>query len=538
MRRGTLAILLALLCATQGLSALGFTVDLGWGGRAVPGRWLPLRLSLDGGPADAVVDVTRLDADGGEGATETFIPGGQGEVECPVFIDPAFPTLRIRVLSGKEVLAERLVFPLARSFPGHVVLAVGLPDAALRGLALALEPLEPVLAVKAGTRDLPALALELDAVAGIAMRDTGDVLSPSQKAALSSWVAAGGRVLVLGARPGGLAEGLGCPPPAAGGRAFSAQGYGAVVALAGQASPSSGLDGGAFWRRELGLEPFGADRRISAGRLARVSGPAPSVPSRLFSLDPLLAALAAAWVLALVLLQRSRRGFLLSAVLSAILAVAALPAARALDAARLGLSHASTRVLILPDGSFLAENTLSALNPTWTLDPGGLVPARSLSFSTEAGEAGHVGPGAMPPRLVHDGPVATSSILRYGRSSTELVTMTGPRPNRPAASASAFATRAGSAIVLVRGGKPGLWYLPSVRGWTESRLEPAFLSWDSAWVATLRDEYPDYDFAVGRSEAGPSAPAGLAGMRLRIAGGRAPTVLWAVAYRRDSEAAK
>ena len=466
-----LACLLCCLCSP--VMAGGFEADFGFGGWSMPSRWAPLRIACDGAPAGAVAEITRFDAEGREGPTEVFPVGRFPQIECPIHVDAGSYRLCVRLVAQGEALAERSILTGGRTFPGQVVLCVGLPEAVRRAISESLRPLEPVLAIDLPSSMLPALALDLDGIAGIALNAGSGALSPAQRSALAAWSASGGRVAEI------------AESELSGGRGTQA----------------------AYWRERLALAPFGQDHRLSAGRLAAASGSRTPARSSSLEADVCVVLVLSLWAIALFLLSRRKRGFVWIGLGAVLLGLAAFPAARAIDSGHAGLGRVSARVLYLGDGSLLVDASVARLSPSWNLDLSGLMPNRPLRFSvvktagdTDVGEreSGLLPGAGRPARLVHSAGIPAVSIKAGEAEGLELWAFASGKGVDLPASSAAWSRASGRDLALVRAGKESTWFAPGPKGWQALPVAPDFVGADGAWVAALRGIRPDQDFLVGR----------------------------------------
>lgn len=473
----------------------GFEVDFGFGGWSVPSRWAPLRIVCEGAPAGAAAEITRLDAQGREGPTEVFPVGRFPQIECPVHVDPGSYRLRVRLVANGEVLAERSLLTGGKTFSGQVVLCVGLPENARRAIAESLQPLEPVQAIDIPLSLLPSQALDLDAIAGIVVSEGAEALSPAQQSALSTWSASGGRLVVL-----------------------------ADNELSGEQSslPSR-------WRERLALVPFGQDGRLSAGRIAAISGARPTAMSSSLEADIYVALALSVWALALFLLSRKRHGFIWVGLIAILLGFAAFPAARAVDAGHAGLGRVTARVLYLDGASHLVDSSIALRSPSWNLDLSGLMPTRPLRFSiarstggagVEVMESGFVSGKGLPAHLSHSAGIPAVSIKGEGGDGLELWTIASGTDTALPSSSAAWSRASDQELALVRAGKEPRWYAPGPKGWQALPAAPDFLGADGAWIAALRRIRPEQDFVVGRGRSPDPA--------ISLAGAGPADVVWAL----------
>jgi len=475
-----------LLFLGQSVMAGGFEVDFGFGGWSVPSRWAPLRISCDGAPADAVAEITRLDVEGREGPTEVFPIGRFPRIECPVHVDSGAYRLRIRLVAKGELLAERSLLPGAKVFSGQVVLCIGLPEAARHAIASSLQPLEPVQAIDLPLSQLSTLALDLDGVAGIALREGSGTLSPAQRSALAAWSAAGGRLVALS---------------------------------------ESEVSGGqpllpSYWRERLALAPFGQDSRLSAGRIAAASGSRPAAESSSLEADSLVALGLAIWALALFLLTRREHGFIWIGLIAVLLGFAAFPAARAVDAGHTGLGRLSTRVLYLDGSTLLFDASVACRRPSWDIDLSALMPSRPLRFSVGKTESGIIPSDGRPVRLVHSTGLPVFSIMTGDADGLELWNLSSGTAGAMPASSEAWSHMSGRKLALVRGGSESRWFAPGPKGWQALPSAPDFVGAEVAWVEALRSIRTGQDFVVGR-DASPDP-------FISLAGAGPADVLWAL----------
>jgi len=441
-----------------------FEADFGLAGWSMPLRWAPLRIVGDRVPAGAVAEITRIDAEGREGPTEVFPLGRFPQIECPVYVDDGSYRLRVRLVAKGELLAERSLLTGARTFAGQIVLCIGLPEAVRRAIAESLRPQEPVLAIDLPLSRLPVLALDLDAVAGIVIGEGSDALSPAQQSAVAGWSAGGGRLIELA---------------------------------------TSELSGGepslpSFWRERLSLVPFGQDDRLSAGRLATVLPSLPMASASSFEADYLVALALATWALAIFLLSRKRHGFVWIGILAVLLGIAALPAARAIDASHTGLGRLSERVLYLDGSTFLCDASVVRRTPVWDFDLSGLLSSRPLRFSIgKASESGIVPGSGRPLRFLHAQGLPSFSIRSGNADGLELWSLAS-RDAALSDSSEAWSRAGGRDLALVRAGKESRWFEPGPKGWQALPSAPDFVGAEIAWIEILRSLRTGQDFLVGR----------------------------------------
>ncbi|HTX73155.1 MAG TPA: hypothetical protein VMC79_10045 [Rectinemataceae bacterium] len=517
--RARSALLAAFLLQAAALWPLTLEAELGFDGVVASGRWAPLRISCPGAPAGSVLELRRVDSDGGETAVERFDPARYPELECPVPIRSLKSRFVLRLISGGAIRAQSSLAPSPASMPAQLLLALDLPPEALAAMTQTLQPREPVLAREIGAGQLPALALELDGVAGIVLGDTNVDLSPAQADALLTWLHSGGHLVVFGG-PGPAALAL---PEGAG---ETRLGLGGVLRIAARPEDLDSLRQPAFWREALRLLPFDQDSRIAAGRLPDSYGLLPDPTSPVTSLSPWPLALCLGYALSLLLCLRLRRGLtlaiLLSLTASTLILLSSLASPR--DSAERGgrgfleaagaRAQGEARALVFDDGSVLEELRLTAFRPSGWEPLLTLSRARGFSFAPMPGEAGTFKAAASA--LEHGGRLALLSPRPGAGGNSEFLAWSGPGRSPAAALRERVAGR-GVAAVFASGRKPGSWYESSGAGWKALGKTPSLLGRDESWARSLVRDYPDLDFVFARSaelfpRSGPFAPAGEGGL--------------------------
>lgn len=514
------AALLAALCAAAPLSALELEAELGLGGGAALGRYAPLRIGAAGAPPSSVLELRELGAGGREGPVLRFDPSRYPEFELPLLLSSPSEEFLLELRLQGIPLASRRILPPPRLAAGQLVLGPGLPAPALASLGRALEPFEPLIALDAPLRELPALPLDYDGVAGIAMADPGALLSPAQVEALRSWLASGGRLLLFSALPAGLglAGALGLPAT----EGESPLGLGGLRSYAASLAELGRGEDPAFWREALHLEPYGADSRIAAGRLPDTAGLLPELPSPLFALELPVALLGLLWAALLALFAGRRRGLAPMALVSAAAAALALGAAPALQGGRQGLSLGWTRALAFADGSALVELGVAPLKPRgWAA----LLPfARGRELGFGLGEGGRAGLSAEGSLLS----LSTRGLPAYAPRSraaaeAEFLGWLGPE-GVTAATKEGLSRRDGAYLARVgnEGGARRGWLRGGAAGWSAAEEPAALLGRDEPWARRLLEAYPRLDFVFLRAESGLPSPS--------LAGGRAGAALLAYVF--------
>jgi hypothetical protein len=554
------ALLIASLLALASAAGLSGTelmkAELGFGGYTAPGRWVPLWISSSGGPKQARLEVIRLGAEGREIGRESFpLPPGL-RLECPVAIGPELESLAIRLTTVDGTLAETRLEARSKIFPGHIVLACGLPVQARLAIGSALLPSEPIQTVAVEAADLPANGLDYDGVSGLAMLDRGPQLSPAQRAALLGWLAGGGRLAILADRGGedSLFASLGLPGaggvgPRAEGRAGDGArdssvptGLGGVVRI--PRDPSELPQSPEFWRDSLALSPYGRVQRLGEGSFGRELSVSGGPDSEALIARALIFAAAALWTLSALATAFLTRGRARRAAIMAALALAlVLIAGPALDRSlRQGLKTRAL-ALILPFGgphggadsgaaagdpsasvfvraivtetkplSLFAWMSIKALRPLAldyrdeSLAPPSRpdsenpewkhgLPRAALSLRTAGGGS------LVLAGLLDLGSLSFSSLprgaLAYRRQGIQPPELSSPGP-----------------LAFVAPESLGLWWEKLPGGaWTRLEKPPLWLDEDEAWIRRLRAGSPSLAFLIGRGAA-PALGLSLAGAPL------------------------
>ncbi len=198
-----IAIIAAWLSVQPGLGA-GVTLNarVGFGGYLVPGAVMPVMVEMNRTVADGRLEIIGKDQTGAFSIIHRFPVQNSKRVEASVFINETYHALKLRLISGPDLLIETKLAPELKIFPGNLVLTVQTPASAQQAIERALLPAEPVLVVPLGIADLPGTALNYDGVSGLALSDPGPVLTPIQIGALKAWLAIGGRMVLGGVRSG------------------------------------------------------------------------------------------------------------------------------------------------------------------------------------------------------------------------------------------------------------------------------------------------------------------------------------------------
>jgi hypothetical protein len=324
---------------------------LGFGSFSVPRRWIPLYVRGDKELDSGRVEIRRKDREGRVLSLETYAYRSASRLECPVLMDEDCASLNVSLRSGSHVLAESELRPGEKVFPGHIALCAGMPSAVQRSLSGLLEPKEPIQVVAFKPGELPGIVLDYDCVSLLATADPGLSLSPSQTQALVAWVAGGGRLMLTGVKAEGKsilsAFGLGAARDS-----VMAYGLGRVAAFMTEASdlPRMGLDDAL--RSAVGLQPYGKDRRVVAGRVFSRDYPPPIPDSDTAKPASPLAISLIIWAGAMssLFFVRKRR-FAYLCVLCLVSTALAVPCGLLLDSAWHRGARCALRVLALPEAS-------------------------------------------------------------------------------------------------------------------------------------------------------------------------------------------
>lgn len=339
--------LLALGPAAAGCPAAAERIraELGFAGYVVPGRWVPLRLDVGGGAWTVEI---------AGGAVEEYRARPGERLECAVRFAEDGGAAEMRLIADGRVVSRQSLHPGRSAFPGHLVLASGVPGGVQRAVEAALQPAEPVRVAPVEPDRFPGVALNYDAVSAIILEDPGPILNPAQVRAIRAWLTGGGRMVLLAPRPGedGL---LSLLLPGEKAVRFASTtalpvGLGRLVLLRETTNdPES-------WREILALTPYAQSFRLSASRAfdqdEPFAAPAAADPPK----EP--AAVLAVWAsLAGILGAAARRRPLLAfLIFTAAAGAAAVPVGRWLDRRWQRGVGVHARAVILPDdGGTLVE---------------------------------------------------------------------------------------------------------------------------------------------------------------------------------------
>ncbi len=512
-----LAAVLLGLAARPGLAAGALlSADLGFGGYVVPGRWMPLAVTISGASESARVEIVR----GGERPGGTVVeslpcppPGGGNRVEYPVFAEETGSAVTVRLVAGDQILASQSFQTSAKVFPGHLVLAVALPAAAQQALGRILLPGEPVLAVERSLAELPSIPFGYDGVSGLVMADPGPVLNPAQTKSIRAWLAGGGRLVLCAARPGAdslAALFLPVDRPAAGAGPMAVRlGLGRLVLV--EREPSAlGLE---EWRRLLSFPPYAQDVRLTASRcFPRGQTPQASIPG----LPRVYLWILGGWAgtfLVLGLLPR-RKGLICLFLLTIIVACAAVPAGTWLMRAwRRGVAT-RTRAVILPeDGGILIGTRVELIKAgAWELHG---VQGSPWGATISLGQDR----GFLSPRSGllwrHHAPVSPYVVQSAGPAYLNLAGWTPPLPPDDP-----LETREPK---VLWDGK--MWRRYRDGGGQDREQCPAWLRGESDWLAALAKLAPGCQWLIGQGR--------LPGLELAVQGSPGGEACWAEPIREE-----
>lgn len=524
--------LAALLCSLAlGASAAGgLEATLGFGGYAAPGRWNPLWIACEGRGRAASALVVREAADGREIGRESFpLPPGL-RVECPVSVDGDLDSIAVRLVSEDSVLAELKLRARAKIFPGHIVLACGLPARERIAIASALLPAEPLQAIEVGLEDLPANGLDYDGVSALAIKDPGPRLSPAQRDALLAWLAGGGRLMVCSARRGreSFLGALGL------GEDATAFGLGRIVSMTRDLAELPESSRGDFWERSLGLAPYGESFRLSASPASRLDRVEAGPDGTARKAQIALAIAVAAWLAAIagavsIGMRRPRRDRAWPIAAAGLAALAlALAGSASLDRALMRGASARAFALVLPDSgaaivSLDVRRSTRAEALSW-IDVRALAPlpiGYAEEERIEEGTWSHRLPkAAFSPRQAGRLDLAVTAVLapRSLALSTLPSLARGPYPR--GGSEPPELDSPGPMAFLAAGAAESWWEKKPGGRWERLGAQPPWLAEETAWLLGLREARPAVAYLVGKGPA-PS-------LSLNVANGPVRSLCWAL----------
>jgi hypothetical protein len=274
---------LGLLVFTGGnlqAARIQMTTRLGFGACVIPGRWVPLWVQIKGVVEPARVEVIRYSDGGGSPSCESFTLPNTGaafsQLEIPLLADFKIKSVCTRLYHGEQLLTEQSLDLSNKIFPGHLILTISLPATEQQAIQKSLLPREPVLTVPIRPEELPSSGLNYDGVSGLVINDPSLVLAPAQIKTLRSWLAGGGRLVILAtdpaperaSQPASLIESL------AGHRNSYPKdeidvfplGFGSVTITRPKPGGAGILRLTGGWREILNLKPYLQTSRLSAGQ--------------------------------------------------------------------------------------------------------------------------------------------------------------------------------------------------------------------------------------------------------------------------------
>jgi hypothetical protein len=503
----------------QSTSQARLQASLGFAGCAPPERWVPLMIRCEGLPRDASIRITRLAANGGSLGAETF-PALEGlPLECPAWTGNGLEALSIELRSGDRALAETRLSARSKPFPGHLVLALGLPTRARLAIASSLMPFEPVLVAAAESSDLPSNGLDYDAISAIAIGSGRIELSPGQKEALLAWLSGGGRLCVAEA---GVLEDLGL----AAGEGALPYGLGSYAALAPGRAELPGS-----WREALDLAPYDPEARLGAGSLARAPAPPLPRPGPGGGARAAMTAASAAWIAALLLAAFFGRGRAAPfAAVSAIFLAAVLAGAPALDKAMRRGAAIGARALVLPgSGAAFVRVEAEAYRSPSVLEwakPGAIGSPRFAYGDEEAGSFGEWRHGLAKASFgLGAGGVSRLGIEAMLEADRWEAVSSLPRPLVAGGPASGAGQppeiEASSPLAFLAPGEQAAWWTREPgKAWAKSEDAPAWLTEGKPWLLSLRGAKGKVGLLAGR------CPAEHLGFTAE--GGPLPEIAWAM----------
>ncbi len=262
-----ITVIFSLLSAKPGIGAeVYLRISVGFGGYVVPGALMPVLVEINQTVAAGRLEIINPGEAGAFSIIDSFPVENSKRVEASVFINENVNGLKIKLISGEEILVETGLNPEAKIFPGNLVLAVKVPASEQHAIERALLPNEPVLVAPVRIGDLPGTALNYDGVSGLALTDPGPVLTPAQVQALKVWLAGGGRMVLGAVRPGqdSLLSALGIDLEDSE-QNFFQFGFGGITLLRHEFNDLK--QGAKEWQGLLNLEPFTKKSRLMVNGL-------------------------------------------------------------------------------------------------------------------------------------------------------------------------------------------------------------------------------------------------------------------------------
>jgi hypothetical protein len=454
-------------------------------------------------------------------------------------IDDSIESVRVRLMAGETVVAERAVPAWAKVFPGHIILACGLSPRSELALGKVLFPIEPVQVVSLTAEELPGIGLDYDSVGAVAMDDPGQALTPSQREALKAWLSGGGKLALTDIKPAGhsLLDALDLPRPAgvesADGGAMDV-GLGRVFATQLESISLSRGDDSQAWQAALGLKPYESTHHLNSSHVFSGQGPIAGLPVRnMWSWWLFLSlVLWAGGAIALLILKRGKYAPLLA--FSAACLVLAIVGGYALDSGWQRGCRLVSRAVILPaSGGVLVDASANMLTPLDTdyettsvvpwdvsigfdrVESGKLRPAApfdwrhgvwKLYFTVRNAEAGAASLCASLPLSILDGTPAEETMRDFSLTAGQ-PHFSGAHPE-------------GQVAYLSADGSQWWEYSAQTGSWEQYGQIPVWLANDENWILRAHSCLGSYGILVGY-DAVPE-------LDLSLQGSAVPGLLWAM----------
>lgn len=536
-----LSLILSLPCpsfAQGGGRSYGLNLELGFNGYAVPSRWVPLRISSGIQAEGGTIQIIRADHDSGQEFLESYPYRPEAWLECPIKTGLKGQTITVRLVSNAGLLAESAIDSGAQTFPGHIVLLVGMDSSARLGVSEALQEHEPILALEQALEQLPTHGFCYDAVSALVVHDPASSISPAQREALSAWIAGGGKLIIFGAQNG---ENAFFSPFQAtwklgdfnSGTTILHHSFGnGFISII----PGTTIQDRERWKEILDLQPYGSSLRLNPGRIFTGADLPHASWIDPLSTDSRFVIGAGAWMVLALFLVLSRRKRIMPIMLFSVAA-----SFLAVSGGRFFLEDNATgadshsRLFILPEGSgALVQVGISS--PQFRIRPelkDVLLP-RSIDFSFGRSEQGTLKPdGSASWAQLMERPIFMVSAYRNSSLILEAFLAKGAfaLSNAHALASSMgdvqdasyppeFMAEQRENLVYMGAGLEDSWWewLENGRRWEKRSSYPAWLGGDAAWLLRLHRESPDSGFLIGREE--------MPGITFKLQGGARNMSLW------------
>ncbi len=261
------ALIAALLSIQPGFGAeVNLRTRFGFNGYAVPGTLMPMSVEINRTIVNGRLEIVSPGESGSYSIIDSFPIHNSKRIETSVFVNENINDLRIRLISGKQVLLNTKLNSKVKLFPGNLILAIKVTASAQQFIERALLPIEPVLVVPTQVTDLPGVALNYDGISGLVLSDPGSVLKPLQVQALKVWLTGGGRMVLGSVRSGNdsLLSMLAIDPEKSE-QSFYPIGFGGITVLPSGFNDSKQNDFN--WQGILNLKPYTETSRLMINRL-------------------------------------------------------------------------------------------------------------------------------------------------------------------------------------------------------------------------------------------------------------------------------